>query len=115
MSRVTHLLIHEGTLVRIVRTESGPGRWADVPTPIASVACRIHGVTGKDALFAQQLQVKASHVAYFEPDQSVVVQDELHPTIAPGFEGKVFRVTALAPPSIDHHLKAYLEEVQRGG
>lgn len=116
MSRVTHLLIHRATLNRIVRVEAGPGRWTDTPTVVAAgVACRIHGVSGRDLLYAQQLQVKASHIAYFEPDQSVVVQDDLVPTTAPGFVGKTFRVTALVPPSIDHHLKALLEEVQLGG
>lgn len=116
MSRVTHLLVHRATINRIVRVQAGPGRWTESPSPIGTgVACRVHGVSGRDLLYAQQLQVKASHVGYFEPDQSLVVQDDVVPTTAPGFVGKTFRVTAIVPPSIDHHLKALLEETQTGG
>lgn len=116
MSRVTHLLVHRGTLTRTTRTEAGPGRWTEAPATVgANVACRVHGVSGRDLLYAQQLQTKASHVGYFEPDQSVVVDDDVLVTSGPGFVGKTFRVTALVPPSLDHHLKVLLEEVQHGG
>jgi hypothetical protein len=108
MSRVTHLLIHATTLLRNVSVEQGPGRFQEDRQPVGGeIRMRVFTASGSDLILAQQMKVTANCVAYFEPDQDVRVDDEF--IVA----ARRYRVLALVPPSIDHHLKTLCESLSQ--
>jgi len=106
---VTHLLIHTVSTYRNAQHEVSAGRWEKEPTlHLSNIAFRVAGASGAERQTAQQLKTYATHAGYGEPDidikrDDIVVKD-----------GVSYRVVALVLPSIAHHTKVLLEEIQRG-
>lgn len=114
MSRVTHLLIHRATLLRKNPADAGGGIFPDNPQPVKPLRTRVWAANGTELLRAQQLQVEASHVAYFEPQEDVRLDDRLELGPENANAAGTYRLTAVLPPSLPHHQKLLCERVRTG-
>jgi hypothetical protein len=113
VSRFSHLATVHVEILRISSTNLGRGKWQDgYVSSTPSVGARIAPAGATEMKRAEQMQVRATHVLYTEPDAAVRVLDDVLELDGP-LAGRRFRVTGLLPPSVPHHLKALLEEVQR--
>jgi len=112
MSRFTHLATTTVDVLRLEEVETRPGAWSrEFVAVTVALGSRIAPAGAREMMVAEQMRVVASHVLYTEPDAGVHVQDELLETAGLN-AGRRFRVTGLLPPSVPHHLKALLEEIQ---
>lgn len=114
---VTHLLIHTGTIQRVTPVDQGHGRWLETPVDLyTNTRCRVQVASTRERLIAKQEQTLAKHVGYFEPGTDIKRGDMLvNVTREDGTLDPVnYRVTGLHHPSIAHHVKVELEEVQKG-
>jgi len=117
MSRVTHLLIHTVDIQRIMRVSQGRGVFTDVPTTVLyGVAFRVAGASSTEKTKAEQLKTYASHVGYGEPDLDIQRGDVVVNVIREDgtMDPSNYRVTGEVPPSIRHHTKVLMEEIQKG-
>jgi hypothetical protein len=98
------------TLLRKDPVETSPGRWSDNYQPhLTEVPFRIWGMSDRELWTAAQEKTYVTHVAYGLPGLDIR-RDDLVDTV----DGKRYRVRAVRPPSLPHHVKIMLEEIQRG-
>ena len=110
---ITHLLNRVGDVQRnLTPLDDGEGGAADSFSSVGTLPCRRSPAGARELAIAAQLQVKATHVLYCDPD-SVALQ--LGDQISLDGEAWIYRVTGFLPPSKPHHRKVLVEEMQRGG
>lgn len=114
MSQITHLLVDTCNLQRKVPVSLGGGRFREDYTTFATPAVRISSSRGgSERTPAEQQVTYAYFVGYFEPDQDVKRDDKLI-VLSGTHEGRMFRVMGTTDPSLVHHRRVTLEEIQRG-
>lgn len=107
ISSVTHLLIHYPvTISREQEINKGKGRWQDNLVTLAIVRGRVWTGSGTESIIGQERKTYTGTIGYFEPTQDINVQDYVN------YNGVDYRVTAILDPSIPHHRKVALEQIQ---
>lgn len=105
-----HLLnaVGGGTLLRDQPTGT-KGKWpANYVTIDTFPIRRPFAPSGNDMILAQRLETKVTHITYCEPDKDVQRGDRLR------IEDIEYEVTAVLPPSKEHHIKIMLERREYG-
>ena len=107
MATVDHLLVITARHERMATT-TVKGRATSVPVVLdPAIRTRKHTPSARDLESADRINARADVVFYFRPTADVRVEDR----IVVG--GVAYEVTALLPPSLAHHLKAFAKDMQR--
>jgi hypothetical protein len=110
---ITHLLNRIGDVRRnVTPADDGDGGTIAAFTSVGSLPCRRSPAGARELAIAAQLQVKATHVLYCDPDTLAVQLDD---EIVLDGEAWIYAVRGFVPPSLPHHRKILVEELQRGG
>lgn len=116
-STITHLLTDVATVTRLLEINRGSGRWEKNTVPVSTgIAFRVFTASANDIALAQQLRMNMTHTGYCEPDQEVAKDDIIVLTEKDGeaIDPQYMRVTGILDPSLRHHRKLALEQVQTG-
>jgi head-tail adaptor len=108
--RITHLLVHDLTWQRKVRTRNAKGGYHESYEDIADIKGRVNPASEEDIRAAARKEAVVTHAIYIEPETAMKPNDRLH------FGTRIFRVMIpnADTPSIAIYQKVLAEEVQRG-
>ena len=85
------------------------GRWTDKFVTLANFPVRRpYAPNGAELMLAERLETKVTHITYTEWGRDVQRGDQFL------IESITYDVTAVLPPSKEHHLKVMLEKRQHG-
>lgn len=114
---VTPILVDRADVQRPGIESFARGQANRKPLPhLHGIPFRLHAASARERITAEQQKTYCTHVGYARPDADIRRDDVVtgvvraDGTVDPG----EYRVTARLPPSLPHHLKLALEEIQRG-
>lgn len=105
---ILHLLNKSSAVWRNTPVSDGQGGWTDTRSQVATLPVRVSPASASERLAAAQESARVTHNGYYEPGADVQRGDEWR------IGSESYEVIATLPPSIAHHGKAQLEQIQPG-
>jgi hypothetical protein len=114
---VDHLLIHLADVQRKDAVDLGHGQYRDdMVTYLAAIKFRLSARSQSEKKQAKQRVAEGTHMGHALPGTDIRVHDVITNVVREdgSIDTKRYRVTGVHVPSIQHHLRLTLEEIQVG-
>jgi len=113
---IDHLLVHRADVERISPVDLGSGRFRDDYAPLHSgILFRLSMGSSREQTEAQQWVTYYGPVGYLQPGVDIAREDVVTNIVLENgtIDTRRYRVTGVNNPSLQHHTRGMLEEIQK--